>query len=173
MSSTTTEDRKCDTPTSGGLDDESIGSLMEYIEARSRHCPWKGRSFIIRCPLTGLAIGLQRGILRLVPEDSEYVGGIHWSCVESDERLLGFQNVVSGTFLGRNNRGEFIAEAKLHRDYESFCVRQHPNGGYVLLVNRGSGFLPMRRDGVKLVVGTNKDEGIAWDFSRVGQDHDI
>lgn len=83
--------------------------------------------------------------------------------------LLGFQNMVSGTFLGHNKKGEFIAEARSHRDWESFCVREHPDGGYVLLVKQGSGFLPMRidRDTEELVVSTNKDEGVVWEFIRV------
>lgn len=100
-------------------------------------------------------------------EHSAHGCGIYWSCVESDEMLLGFQNMVSGTFIGHNNKGKFIAGAIFHRDWESFCVREHTDGGYVL-VKHGSGFLPMRIDrGRQLVVSTNKDEGVVSEFIRV------
>ncbi|KAJ5964189.1 uncharacterized protein N7479_004065 [Penicillium vulpinum] len=79
--------------------------------------------------------------------------------------------MVSGTFIGHNNRGQFIAEAKRHRDWESFCVREHPDGGYVLLVKQGSGFLPMRiHGGTQIAVSTTRDDGIAWDFVRAEDD---
>ncbi|KGO67110.1 Actin cross-linking [Penicillium italicum] len=170
MSSTTTEDERCDTPIySSVCDGSTVSSTSGHLTtARSRNCPWKGRSFVIRDPNTGLVIGLQYGILRLVSEDSEHGCGIFWSCVESDEMLLGFQNMVSGTFIGHNNKGKLIAWAKSHRDWESFCVREHPDGGYVLLVKQGSGFLPMRIDGgTQLVVSSDRDEGVAWEFTRV------
>lgn len=170
MSFTTTEDGRCDTPTHSSVCDGSIVSFpsRHLTTARSRNCPWKDRSFIIRDPYTSLVIGLQKGCLRLVPEHSAHGCDIYWSCVEFDEMLLGFQNMVSGTFIGHNNKGKFIAGARFHRDWESFCVREHPDGGYVLLVKQGSGFLPMRIDrGTQLVVSTNKDEGVVWEFSRV------
>ncbi|CRL26958.1 unnamed protein product [Penicillium camemberti] len=170
MSFTTTEDGRYGTPTYSSAGDGPIVSfpLRHLITARSRNCPWKDRSFVIRVPHTTLVIGLQKGSLRLVPERRAYRCGIYWSCVESDEMLLGFQNMVSGTFIGHNNKGKFIAEARFHRDWESFCVREHPDGGYVLLVKQGSGFLPMRIDrGTHLVVSTNKDDGVAWEFIRV------
>lgn len=176
MSSTTTEDGGCDTPTySSVCGGSTTSSPPRHLNtARSMDCPWKGRSFIIRDSNTSLVIGLQKGILRLVPEHSERGCGIHWSCVESDGMLLGFQNMVSGTFIGHNNRGKLIAGAKLHRDWESFCVREHPDGGYLLLVKQGSGFLPMRIDGgTELVVSNNRDEGVVWEFTRVEDESSI
>ncbi|KAJ5170239.1 uncharacterized protein N7500_003022 [Penicillium coprophilum] len=87
--------------------------------------------------------------------------------------FLGFQNVISGTFIGHNNKNKLIAEAKVHSDWESFCVRANPDGGYLLLVKQGRGFLPMRVDGDnQLVVSTNRDEGVAWEFIRV-DDEDV
>lgn len=145
----------------------------------SKNCPWKGRSFIIRDPHTKLVIGLQKGDLRLVPECSGHGCGIYWSCVESDEMLLGFQNVVSGTFIGHKNNGVlfsalFSAQDSLHGESESFCVRAHPDGGYVLLVKQACGFLPVQICMDRwLMVGTNKDEGVAWEFIRVKDEHAI
>lgn len=81
--------------------------------------------------------------------------------------LLGFQNMVYGTFIGHNNAGKFIAGAILHRSWESLCVLEHP---WRLCPPReqGNGFSPMRIDrGTQLVVSTNKDEGVVWEFIRV------
>ncbi|KAJ5374141.1 hypothetical protein N7517_006147 [Penicillium concentricum] len=175
MSSTTTEDGRCDTPTFSSVCGESIDNFpsRHSVATPSRNCPWKGRSYIIRDPATNLVIGLQKGILRLMPERSGHGCGIYWSCVESDHMFLGFQNLVSGTFIGHNNKNKFIAEAKVLNDFESFCVRAHPDGGYLLLVKQGRGFLPMRVDGgTRLVVSTNRDEGIVWEFIRV-EDGDV
>jgi hypothetical protein len=113
-------------------------------------------------------IGLQKGILRLVPERSGHGYGIYWSCVQSSEMFLGFQNVVSGTFIECiSNR--FIVEAKLHRESGYFCIRAHPDGGYIILAKHGFGFLPMQidRSGIQLDVGTNRYEGRVWEFIRV------
>ena len=87
--------------------------------------------------------------------------------------LLGFKKWFLAPLSGVTNKGEFIAGTKLHRDYESFCIRQHADGGHILLVKQGSGFLPMQKRGTQLVVGTNRDDGIAWEFVRVERDDGI
>lgn len=177
MSFTSTEDGGYNTPTSSSVYDGSMKdlSLSDSIAAHTKNCPWKGRSFIIRDPHTKLVIGLQKGYLRLVPENSGHGCGIYWLCVESDQMLLGFQNVVSGTFIGhKNNAVIFSALESLHGESESFCVRAHPDGGYVLLVKQACGFLPMQICMDRwLKVGTNKDEGVAWEFIRVKDEHAI
>ncbi|KAJ5509555.1 hypothetical protein N7527_011698 [Penicillium freii] len=88
--------------------------------------------------------------------------------------LLGFQNVVSGTFIGHiNNASLFSAQDNLHGESESFCVRAHPDGGYVL-VKQACRFLPMQICMDRwLKTGTNKDEGVAWEFIRVKDEHAI
>lgn len=45
-------------------------------------------------------------------------------------------------------------------------MREHPDGGYVLLVKQASGSMRVDR-GTQLVVSTNKDEGVVWEFIRV------
>lgn len=170
MSSTTTNDEDCETPICN-----DCGELLEFklgklnIDIKSS-CPWKGRCFIIRDPTSLLVITLHRGVIKLVPEFLSHGSGIHWVCVESETMLLGFENMVSGTFLGRNNK-RCIAEAKRQQNHESFCVRRHPNGGYILLVNYGSGFLPIGIDEKRqLIVCSNRDKGVAWEFERVASE---
>ena len=53
-------------------------------------------------------------------------------------------------------------------------MRQHPDGGHVILVRDWDGFLPIRAEGRgrrKLVVGSSRQEGTAWEFIRVGSDY--
>ena len=76
--------------------------------------------------------------------------------------------MVSSTFIKHNRKGKSIAEVKWHRDHETFCVREHPNGGYILLVKQGKGFLPMQIEGdTQLIVSTKRDGSIACEFIRV------
>lgn len=58
---------------------------------------------------------------------------------------LRFHNVVSGTYLGHNNNGRFIATTKSHEEKECFFVQQHPGCSFSLLMeNHPGGFLPMK-----------------------------
>ncbi|OQD80392.1 hypothetical protein PENANT_c036G03790 [Penicillium antarcticum] len=127
-------DDRCDTPISsvyGGASGRVTSLQPIIIDPNS--CPSEGRLFIIRDPNTELVIGLNEGILTLVPERNGYVCGIYWLCVESENMWLGFRNAISGTYIGHDNKRKFIADKKWHRGHESFCVRQHPDGGHVML----------------------------------------
>jgi hypothetical protein len=62
----------------------------------------------------------------------------------------------------------------MHREKESFCMRGHPDGGYVLLLRQGYGFLPVQVDGgIQLVTGTDRDDGKVWEFIRVENEYAI
>lgn len=69
--------------------------------------------------------------------DAELGGGWIWACMETGN-WLGFRNYVSGTYLGRCQTalGVIHAGNSYHSVDDCFCVRQHPDGGYVLLLNR-------------------------------------
>lgn len=105
----------------------------------------------------------------MFPQENEYGGGVYrygggsrWRCVESESLWLGLYNAVSGTYIGHNNHGGFIATARNHDKWEYFCARQHPDGGHVLLVKHWGGFLPMKIGGKRnreLVVGDGKRRG--------------
>ncbi|PLN86455.1 hypothetical protein BDW42DRAFT_75674 [Aspergillus taichungensis] len=141
--------------------------------------PHKGATFIIRDPESSLVITLKDGKLGLAPaiKESAFVYsddglGSHWRCVENKDRWLGFYNAVSGGFLGHDNKKEwrFIAKADAHREWEFFCVRQHPDGGHELLVKHWNGFRAMQVGGDKgrdLVVADEGKSGTAWEFLEV------
>ncbi|OJJ86335.1 uncharacterized protein ASPGLDRAFT_102845, partial [Aspergillus glaucus CBS 516.65] len=142
--------------------------------------PYKGATFIIRDPQSGLAITLKDGKLGLAPGDKEnaFVNcdngrGSHWRCVENKDRWLGFKNAVSGEFIGHDNKKKnwrFMAKAEAHREWEFFCVRQHSDGGHELLVKHWGGFRAMQvggNDNKELVVADEGDSGTAWEFLQV------
>lgn len=70
MSSTTTDDERCNTPTSSDTCDTFDYSILAHqIKLpHYRSCPWRGRAFIIRDSATHLVIGLQNGCVFLVPD---------------------------------------------------------------------------------------------------------
>lgn len=136
--------------------------------------PWDGHTFIIRDPESKLVIALRDGVLGLYPQQYYYGGASHWRCIESGRMWLGFKNVISGTFIGHNDKGNFFASAKHHGNWEGFCTRQHPGGGHLLLMKKNNdildGFFPMKIGGNKnteLVVSTKQEGGTAWEFIRV------
>lgn len=62
-------------------------------------------------------------------------GGWHWHCIET-RNWLRFRNHVSGNYLGCSRSSGPHALASSHMTAEDyFCVRSHPDGGYLLLVN--------------------------------------
>ncbi|RAH87689.1 hypothetical protein BO86DRAFT_444579 [Aspergillus japonicus CBS 114.51] len=143
-------------------------------------CPWKGGTFIIHEPKSNLVIALSNGVLGLYPQreggsrdTANHDFGPYWKCMENEARWLGFENTVSAAYIGHNNEmscWRFAAKQLSHGDRESFCARQHPDGGYVLLVKYGSGFVPMRaggKGGTELVLDNGQKEGTRWQFIRV------
>ncbi|KAL4739074.1 hypothetical protein BDV11DRAFT_170454 [Aspergillus similis] len=143
-----------------------------------RSFPLPGKKFIIREPKTGLLIALKRGVLGLHSDPTKvydspgrsiaHNNGSHWRCIENADLWLGFQNEVSGTYIGRDKQCKtFIAKADTHRSWEQFCVRQHPNGGHMLLVRHEGGFRAMRvggEGGRLLIVGSRGECGTAFEF---------
>lgn len=127
--------------------------------------PWAGETFIIRNRVHGQIITLKDGNLRLEANVSG-IGGSHWVCVETDG-WLGFRNCVSGTYIGHNGHRSFHAKATLHKNFEFFCAKRHPDGGYLLLTIHGSIFWKMDigEDGNELVETGN--EGTVWEFIKV------
>ncbi len=93
--------------------------------------PWPGNIFIIRSVPCGRVIALLGGRVVLAPIGGH--GAIHWDCVES-EGWLGFRNLVTDRYLGYNEEGRMHCESDQHAEWEKFCVRMRPEGGYVLLM---------------------------------------
>ncbi|KAJ5607133.1 hypothetical protein N7537_003752 [Penicillium hordei] len=142
--------------------------------------PYKGATFVIRDPQSGLVITLKDGKLGLAPGDKadSFINyddgrGSHWRCVENKDRWLGFKNAVSGEFIGHDNNKKnwrFMAKVEAHNEWEFFCVRQHPDGGHELLMKHWGGFRAMQvggNDNRELVVAGEGQGGMAWEFLKV------
>ena len=129
--------------------------------------PWPGSTFVIRSISSGQVITLNKGEVELGPESERALGSsIHWAC-EEKRNWLGFMNVASGCFLGHQGNRMFC-NVKIHNEWENFCVRHTPEGGYILLVTRDKKLWKVGTevvDGVeKLVRIEGEDEGTIWEF---------
>lgn len=174
------------TPTHTSLPESFADPELPPYPAPAAVAPYKGATFIIRDPKSGLVITLKDGKLGLAPADKENAfincddgRGSHWRCVENEGRWLGFKNAVSGEFIGHDNNKKnwrFMAKVEAHREWEFFCVRQHPGGGHELLVKHWDGFRAMQvggDDNRELVVAGEGHSGTAWEFLKVYSDFDL
>jgi hypothetical protein len=135
----------------------------------SSSVPWPGSTFIIRSASSGHVITLLDGQIVLAPPGGR--GSIHWACVET-KGWLGFQNPVSGRFLGHDIKGRLCCSGERHQGWENFCVRMRPEGGYVLLMTH---FERLWHVGINLEQGVEKlakignggSDGIVWEFVKV------
>lgn len=169
------------TPTYTSVPESSGDHELPSYYAAVAVAPRAGSTFIIRDPRSKLVVTLNEGWLGMAPGEREdaivnpYNGrGSHWCCVENNERWLGFKNKVSGTFIGHDNRKNehwrFIATVDQHRDWEFFCVRQHPDGGHELLVKHNNGFRAMTvggADNKNLMVAGEGRSGTRWEFLEI------
>jgi len=137
--------------------------------SNSSSVPWPGSAFIIRSATSGYVITLLDG--QIVLEQQGGRGSTHWACVES-KGWLGFQNPVSGKYLGHDARGRLCCSAVRHQGWENFCVRMRPEGGYVLLMTH---FEKLWYVGRKVEQGVERlakienmePDGIVWEFVKV------
>lgn len=174
-----------DTPSDSTGSDIYPDTPVDQYHARDKTpcVPQKDATFMIRDPNTRLVITLKDGVLGLCAEEKQQPGdshddprGSHWHCVENEHMWLGFRSAVSGRYLGHDNntkKWRFYAEGKKHDDWEYFCVRQHSDGGHILLVKHWSQFRAMKAGGIEgreLVVGGQGESGTPWEFIRVHSD---
>lgn len=100
--------------------------------------PRPGKIYRIRLMGTDKVIMVVKGKVVLQPiAEAKLGGGWHWHCVET-RNWLKFRNHVSGNYLGCSRFLDSIQVVQQEyrtaaQDY--FCVRHHPDGGYLLLVN--------------------------------------
>ncbi|RYP72108.1 hypothetical protein DL771_004439 [Monosporascus sp. 5C6A] len=148
------------------LSDEAPRFSTSSTAAAAETVPWPGNTFVIRERATGRAITLVDGKLRL--KDWDYAGdrGTHWVC-ERKDGWLGFRNPVSGTYIGHDDRGNFCANAKHHKQWEYFCAMRHPKGGYLLLTRSGDALwkVDVAKDGSKFY--ETAGEGTVWEFLKL------
>lgn len=162
------------TPTDSSFSREQIESHYSSKSSMTSlgQSPCQGQSYIIRDPKTNRLLAIQDGELCLVSRNIQSGRDICWQCNENEDRFFGFRNEASGTFIGHDNHGKFVATAREHRDRAGgfFFTRQCPTtGGQVLFVKRQDWlriwFEPMQIDQDEmLVVGR---EGTAWEFIKI------
>lgn len=137
----------------------------EYVPS----VPRPGKTYKIHLWNSEKVITITEGeVVLQSPDEAQPGGGWYWVCVEKDN-WLGFRNHVSGHFLGHNGKSGLHAKVTHHKAHEFFCVRHHPHGGYVLLVNYPWGEelrkIGYASDGTTLV---EKDKDCAqWIFEEV------
>lgn len=146
-----------------------IADQPDPIKSSSSSVPWPGSTFIIRCATSGHVVALLNGQIALEAPDGS--GSIRWACVET-KGWLGFQNPVSGKFLGHDAKGKLICSADRHLGWENFCVRMRPEGGYVLLMTHHERLwhVGVRKDhGLEKLakIGDGASDGIVWEFVKV------
>lgn len=152
-----------------------MSSYFEQPPINPWSVPRPGKTYRIHLKGTDEMIMVAAGKVVVQPmADAKLGGGWNWACVEA-KNWLGFRNHVSGRFLGGAavvfkgfSRG-ICAESSYHLPDESFCVRLHPDGGYLLLVNvsqkGGMEQVGLGSDG-KSLVGKKKG-GALWLFEEV------
>lgn len=130
--------------------------------------PWPESTFQIIEKGSRRAITLagdQLKLLSAVNEPSHW--DTHWLCVKQNG-YFGFQNPMTGKYLGHDGKGRVYAVEGRLRNWELFSPRMHPDGGYELLSPYYSGelmVLCVGEDGRKLV--RRRHGTTLWEFIRV------
>lgn len=148
------------------MDNLTLHSPTSPKDKHTETPPYAGSTYAIRDRKSGRLITLLNGSLQLENCTGEQ-GGWHWKC-EEKQGWLGFRNPVSGTYMGHDTLGSFLAVVNHHKTHEYFCARRHPEGGYLLLMRQGDELRKMAigEDGHALVMTTG--EGARWDFEKIG-----
>ncbi len=90
-----------------------------------------------------------------------------WFCIEKDN-YLGFQDPKSGNYIGHDGNFRMRISARDFRGWECLTTRDHPTGGYKLLV-------PYWSDKLRIIVVDEDGKGLVtrehgdtlWDFIRL------
>lgn len=93
--------------------------------------PKAGSTYIIRSISSRDTITFLKGQVVLAPPDS--LGSPHWEC-EKNGGWLGFRNIASNGYLGRNGQWLLCCSANKHKRHEWFQIGNGPEGGHVLIL---------------------------------------
>lgn len=146
--------------------------MLQKVFSVQSDVPHAGNIYKIHLRGTNLLITLEKGQIRLqTPQNGKPGGGWFWMCVEKDG-WFGFQNWVSGTYLGRDSKDVLVSNQFHHKDWESFSVRHDPRGGYTILVKHCWGTLrKVSLDENRRLISDNlrepDEDGAQWDFEKV------
>lgn len=144
---------------------DSDDPLSTTSESSFYSIPWPGSTFIISNISSGEVLTLDDGQITLSPPGGR--GSYKWECIEN-RGWLGFRNPVSGKYLGYEKNGNLVCYATRHQEWENFCARQRPDGGYVLLMTCWDRLhaLGVRDDGRLSRCESQAGDGIRWYFSK-------
>ncbi|PVH93665.1 hypothetical protein DM02DRAFT_541080 [Periconia macrospinosa] len=169
------------TDTSQSLAPSSQTALSIDDTAPTTSPPRPGKTYIIRSRSTSKVITFLGGSVVLCPPGS--LGTYRWTCVETADNWLGFQDPASGMYLGYDSHAWLQCQAKSHGEREYLAPRERPSGGFVLLVLVEGHVLPVgvrtrRKSGKWDASGSEvmeegvkirewRAEAISWDFVEV------
>jgi hypothetical protein len=148
-------------PTSSNNSDP--GSLHDQSLIRDADLA-AGQIFVIADRAHGRAIAVENGELQL-RSNALHSNNCRWRCVKTNG-WFGFQNFVSGKFLGHDFWWSFKAEMNHHKNWEYFHAERSGEGN-LLLASRLGNFLQITisNDGKGLT--TTEDGGTLWEFIRI------
>ena len=148
---------------------DSVSSSTRYRQTYRETVPWPNKTLLIRNHETQRIVTLLNGQLK-ASSLREAEGGCRWMCIERDG-WFGFRNTVSGTHIGHNGKGAYIANVKHHKDYEYFSTRSHPEGGFLLLTSHDwkLRMMTLKADGQTLLETRydDTDRRAIWEFLEV------
>jgi len=135
----------------------------------SYQMPEAGSTYMIRSVQSREYLTLLRGEVVVAP--AGVLGSHHWECVRLDG-WLGFRNVASYGFLGRDGSWTLCCGAQSHREWEKFHVLSKEEGGFIMLMTHWGKLRPVdfkEEQGVKrlAMVEVESDNGVLWEFVKV------
>lgn len=164
-------------------------SLNRNSIERGATCPWREKTYVLVEKFSKRVMALRHGKIVLIDTQgfiNHFVDfSCHWHCSENKASgWWGFCNAASGMFLGEahtsynssygsasNAPRLLVASSKAHNESQWIYIKQHPDGGHELFVNR-HGTLAAVTFGKKntldqaLAVGENGTP-IRWNFIEV------
>lgn len=139
------------------------------LSTQSSAPPEADSVYMIRSVSSRDYLTLLRGEVVLARVDVQ--GSQYWECVKL-EGWLGFRNVASFGFLGREGSWALCCGAQNHREWEKFHVVNRGEGFVMLMTHWGKlrpvDFIDEQGGGRKLaMVEVESDNGILWEFLKV------
>ncbi|KAI0104257.1 hypothetical protein GGR51DRAFT_522151 [Nemania sp. FL0031] len=131
--------------------------------------PEDGHTYMIREVGSDRVLTLVDGKLTLQTNDGTR-GGWHWVCAENAEGWIGFRDAVSGSYIGHDNKGGFICQAKKMDAWEYFVLRPREAGGYNLCVKHWGKLKPVgvaRTPPMRLIDAPSPRSAARWEFVKV------
>ena len=125
--------------------------------------PHAGFTYLIKSVMSQEVVTLFDGQIVLAQPDRH---GSQWRCV-SDNGWLGFRNVTSGRFLGRDKDWRLCCEQTWHREWERFQVIER-GVGEALIMRHWGVLRPVGMRAKKLSMIENwESQEIIWEFIKV------